>query len=126
MSIQWEKAERALLSAQVLLENGDRNGAVNRAYYSMFYAARSVLVQLDSKFAKFKSHSANISQFSKYLVIERGLHPNFGRWFSFAFKARMAADYKLAGVEMEKARKIVDAAGYFLNATSDYLPDPTS
>ncbi len=125
MSIQWEKAERALISAQVLLQNGDRNGAVNRAYYSMFYTARSALVQIDSNFAKFKSHSGIISQFSKYLVVERGLHPNFGRSYSFAFKARMAADYKLEGVEMEKARKIVDAAGKFLSATSDYLPDST-
>ncbi|TSE26764.1 hypothetical protein Tsedi_00472 [Tepidimonas sediminis] len=34
------KAEVAAASAQALLERGDPDGAVNRAYYAMFDAAR--------------------------------------------------------------------------------------
>ena len=38
-----DKAERALASAQVLLDIGDVDGACNRAYYAMFDAARAAL-----------------------------------------------------------------------------------
>ncbi|MCX7662789.1 MAG: HEPN domain-containing protein [Tepidimonas fonticaldi] len=37
------KAEVAAASAQALLERGDPDGAVNRAYYAMFDAARAML-----------------------------------------------------------------------------------
>jgi uncharacterized protein (UPF0332 family) len=39
-----EKAERALSSAQLLLDSGDNEGACNRAYYSMFDAASAALL----------------------------------------------------------------------------------
>jgi uncharacterized protein (UPF0332 family) len=42
------KAEQAAASARVLLDTGDGDGASNRAYYTMFDAARAVL--LDSGF----------------------------------------------------------------------------
>ena len=37
------KAQAASQSAQVLLERGDTDGAVNRAYYAVFGAARAAL-----------------------------------------------------------------------------------
>jgi uncharacterized protein (UPF0332 family) len=37
------KAWQAGTSARVLLENGDMDGACNRAYYAMFEAARAAL-----------------------------------------------------------------------------------
>ena len=40
------KAERALASARVLLQDGDAEGACNRAYYAMFDAARAALMVL--------------------------------------------------------------------------------
>ena len=36
-------ADRALRSAQTLLDDGDTNGAANRAYYTMHDAARAAL-----------------------------------------------------------------------------------
>ncbi len=38
------KAERAAVSAKLLLEAGDVDGACNRAYYAMFDAARAALL----------------------------------------------------------------------------------
>ena len=37
------KSQRALASAQKLLEDNDGDGACNRAYYAMFDAARAAL-----------------------------------------------------------------------------------
>ena len=39
----WAKAQAASQSAQVLLDRGDTDGAVNRAYYAVFSAARAAL-----------------------------------------------------------------------------------
>jgi len=41
MSALLQKAWRALGSAKLLLSAGDRDGAVNRAYYAMFDAAKA-------------------------------------------------------------------------------------
>jgi uncharacterized protein (UPF0332 family) len=38
-----KRARQAAQSARTLLESGDPNGAVNRAYYAMFYAAHAAL-----------------------------------------------------------------------------------
>ena len=38
------KAERTLAAARVLLDNGDAEGACNRAYYAMFDAAHAALL----------------------------------------------------------------------------------
>jgi uncharacterized protein (UPF0332 family) len=37
------RARQAAQSARTLLESGDPNGAVNRAYYAMFHAAHAAL-----------------------------------------------------------------------------------
>ena len=39
-----QKAERACQSARTLLADNDQDGAVNRAYYAMFDAARGALL----------------------------------------------------------------------------------
>jgi uncharacterized protein (UPF0332 family) len=41
---EWlQKAERALVSARLLLADGDSEGACNRAYYAMFESAQAAL-----------------------------------------------------------------------------------
>ncbi|OZB32613.1 MAG: DNA-binding protein, partial [Ferrovum sp. 34-44-207] len=39
-----DKADRAISSAEVLLLDGDAEGASNRSYYAMFNAARAALI----------------------------------------------------------------------------------
>ena len=47
-------------SARLLLEAGDMNSAVNRAYYAMFDAERAALGSVDAKLLKTKKHAAVI------------------------------------------------------------------
>jgi uncharacterized protein (UPF0332 family) len=42
--VKFFKAVRACISARVLLDLGDVDGACNRAYYAMFDAARAALL----------------------------------------------------------------------------------
>ena len=41
--VYMAKAARALISARILLDSGDTEGACNRAYYAMFDAAHAAL-----------------------------------------------------------------------------------
>lgn len=56
------KAARAALSARVLLDAGDADGASNRAYYAMFDAARAAL--LASGHDVGKTHKGVLNAFS--------------------------------------------------------------
>lgn len=53
-----EQAKQCLVSAKTLLSINDLRGAVNRAYYAVFHAMRSVLILEGKDFAK---HSGVIS-----------------------------------------------------------------
>ena len=56
------QAKQCLVSAKTLLSINDQRGAVNRAYYAVFHAMRSVLILEGKDFAK---HSGVISYFRK-------------------------------------------------------------
>jgi uncharacterized protein (UPF0332 family) len=110
------KAVEAYKAARLLYEHGYPNGAANRAYYSMFNAARAALARLDPALARTRRHATITGRFSKYLVHERGVDPELGRAFNLAFELRMIADYEPEGLEMEDARGLVTFAENFLNA----------
>jgi len=56
-----ESAHKTFDAAKILAENGFWNSAVNRLYYSLFYAVNALLVANE---IPTKSHSATKSQFS--------------------------------------------------------------
>ena len=71
----WAKAQAASQSAQVLLDRGDTDGAVNRAYYAVFGAARAALATVRSNLATSKRHGTIYRRFEKHLVQERDFDP---------------------------------------------------
>ncbi len=60
-----ESAKKTFEAAKVLAENGFWNSAVNRLYYSVFYAVNALLAINE---IQTKSHSATKSQFSLHFV----------------------------------------------------------
>lgn len=64
------KAYRALASAQTLLQDGDNDGACNRARYAMFDAARAAPIAsvAPGPLTGPKTHSGLIAAFSLHLV----------------------------------------------------------
>lgn len=60
-----ERARRSLRSARNILDDGDHDFAMSRAYYAMFYAATAALLSQGIK--RFK-HSGVIAAFGQYLV----------------------------------------------------------
>jgi uncharacterized protein (UPF0332 family) len=61
------RARQAAQSARTLLESGDPNGAVNRAYYAMFHAAHAALEHRGIEIASAK-HGILVARFGEHLA----------------------------------------------------------
>jgi uncharacterized protein (UPF0332 family) len=86
-----ESARKTLEAAKVLSENGFWNSAVNRLYYSVFYAVNALLVLNE---IQTKSHSATKSQFSLHFVKTGRFDKKHGRLLSELFDWRQKGDYE--------------------------------
>jgi uncharacterized protein (UPF0332 family) len=110
------KARRALASAEKLLQDHDRDGACNRAYYAMFDAARAALLASRAPVLPeiAKTHSGLISAFSLHLVKPNLFPVELGRSLNKAEDLRLVADYKGDSIEAEEAQWVVGAARAFV------------
>jgi len=121
VSASWKKAVKAARSARTLLATGDADGAINRAYYAMFTAARVALAAIDPDLAATKSHATVIRRFGKHLVKERGLDVAFGRLFARTDNVRRIADYEAEEITQAEAKGVLDEMDRFLAAVEDFL-----
>ena len=112
------KAERAAVSAKLLLDAGDLDGACNRAYYAMFDAARAALLAsgapIESEVAR--THSGLIAAFSLHMVKSGRVPVELGRTLNRVEQIRLIADYKGDAVESEQAVWAVQQAAVFVKA----------
>ena len=86
-----ESAHKTFEAAKVLAENEFWNSAVNRLYYSLFYAVNALLVINE---IQTKSHSATKSQFSLYFVKTGKFDRKYGKLLSELFDWRQKGDYE--------------------------------
>lgn len=112
-----EKAEQSLRSAELLLGAGDLDGAVNRADYACYDAARGTLeavAGLDTR--EVKSHAGLIRLFNLRIVKE-GLMPlATGRLIGREEQLRLFADYGDGVHERGEAELAVEQAKQFVAA----------
>jgi len=115
-----DRARRSLKSARNLLDDGDHDFAMSRAYYAMFYAATAALLSLEVKRSK---HSGVIAAFGQRLVKSGKFTVEHQRILQDAFMDRTAGDY--AGVfpaRQEVERRLVEADN-FVQSVVDFLKD---
>jgi uncharacterized protein (UPF0332 family) len=125
MSDLWTKAQVAARSALVLLETGDTDGAVNRAYYATFGAARAALASIRRALAQSKRHSTIVRRFRRYVVEERGFDSSLSRaFFSRQSHARWVADYGDDRADADAARAVIGEMNRFLAAVDAFLQRP--
>jgi len=85
-----ESAYQTYNAAKVLSDNGFWNSAINRLYYSLFYAVNALLVFNE---IQTKSHSSTKSQFSLLFVKTGIFDKKYGRLLSELFDWRQKGDY---------------------------------
>lgn len=108
------KAAQAAVSARVLLDSRDADGACNRAYYAMFDAARAALLASGHDIGK--THKGVLNAFSDHLVRNGPLAKEMGRLLKHAETFRYVADYEGGTVDLDDAREMVEQAETFLSA----------
>lgn len=117
----WFKAIRAARTARAALAMGDTDGAVSRAYYAMFDAAKAALESIDPTLAEAKSQDAIIARFGEYVVLGRGLDRDLGRALNSGQDLRHVADYDRTPVSLEEATQTIDRMERLLSAVAELM-----
>jgi uncharacterized protein (UPF0332 family) len=111
------RARQAAQSARTLLESGDPNGAVNRAYYAMFHAAHAALEHRGIEIASSK-HGILVARFGEHLV-KTGLLPRaLGTSLNRTLELRQKADYGSGEVPRADAERSLSEAEAFVTAVT--------
>ncbi len=84
------RVHQALQGAAHLVETGDYEGAVSRAYYAMFHAARTALVRAG---VETRTHKGLLSRFAEHFVKSGRLPRETYTALQRAFGDRLLADY---------------------------------
>ncbi|WP_297516618.1 HEPN domain-containing protein [Thermococcus sp.] len=116
-----ELAEEELSSAQLLLENGRLRDAISRAYYSMFHAAKALLLM---KGINPKKHSGVVRMFGLHFVDEGFIEKVYAKYLTSAFTLRSRADYDVYyAPSQEEAEGVVENAERFLERIKGALEE---
>lgn len=119
ISALLKKARRSLGASKDLMERGDYDFAISRAYYSMFYCAEALLLSKDLKFSK---HSAVISFFGREFIKSGLLSKELYGHLLKGFRERQIGDYEALNLPiLEDSQEICREAEIFLEATKIYL-----
>jgi uncharacterized protein (UPF0332 family) len=85
-----EKASDALASARLELAEGHLGFAINRLYYSCFYAVTALLLTSGKQFAR---HSAVLSEFNRAYVKTGKVDVAWSKFYQKLFDDRQESDY---------------------------------
>jgi len=107
------KAKDLLSQAKLLFDNDKFDGSINRSYYAIVNAIRSLLALLNLDSPK---HSGVLSFFDKYLVKTSILEKEFSKIAHSAFNVRQDNDYEDFYIpSKEEAKKQPEDAEAFLD-----------
>lgn len=117
-----KKAEQALSDAELLLEHGSVEAAINRGYYSVFQAARAALLIKEERPT---THSGVIRRFGYHFVRTKQVSDDIGDVLTTAQSMRGRADYDaVTDLKQEDAVNLVDDAHQFIEIIEKHiLPD---
>jgi len=123
----WQaKALRLARSAHLLLQDGDYDSAVNRAYFAMFAASQAALQSLDPRLLEAKTHESTIRLFGLHVIRAHGLDPEVGRSIGRVRNMRLPADYSMQELTKGDATSAVEQMDQFLSAVAAFLDTRTS
>lgn len=113
------KAHRNLGLARRLVEAGDQDVGVARAYYAMFYLATAMLAVREKSFSK---HSAVIAAFALEFVATDEMSAAHHVALRRGFDLRNLADYAAeSSISVADARAALERASRFVNDAEAWL-----
>jgi uncharacterized protein (UPF0332 family) len=114
-----EKADKKLKAARRLLETGDYEDAVSRAYYAVYHAAQSLLL---SEGEKAETHKGVVTLFGLLFVKTGKFKKNLGKYLANLKDDRESSDYEVFSyIDKETAETAVMEAEEFIRESKRYL-----
>ncbi len=90
IAYRMEKSKEAIKAAEIMLENNMLTFAMNRIYYSMFYAVQSLLASDSVSFSK---HGQVKGYFNRKWIKSGKFSKTLGQLYNKAFEYRQKFDY---------------------------------
>ncbi|MEW6408649.1 MAG: HEPN domain-containing protein [Nitrospirota bacterium] len=116
---EFERAEKALRAAQILLKDDLLEDAISRAYYAILHAAKAVLLVEN---INVESHRAVKRLLGQHLIQTGRIDAKYSRILAEEQDDRYLADYDVIfSPERERVQQRVEDAVVFLNAMKSYL-----
>jgi uncharacterized protein (UPF0332 family) len=116
---RMEQAHETLREAEILLNESALRGAINRAYYAMFYA---LLALLATKRLGTSKHSGALALFDREFVKTGVFSRELSRALRLAFERRQTHDYgEMTQVNRQVAEETLTDARAFVAAIESHL-----
>jgi uncharacterized protein (UPF0332 family) len=113
ISYRMEKSKEAIKAAEIMLQNDMLTFAMNRVYYSMFYAVQSLLASDGVTFSK---HGQIKGYFNRKWINSGKFPKTLGQLYSKAFEYRQKFDYiDFATAERDMVSEYIEKAKEFHN-----------
>lgn len=115
----WNRAWDAWRAAKRDFQADAYPFAINRLYYSVFYAASALLLQSGHSFSK---HSGVRSAFHKHLIRTQILEEAWGKFYDRLFEDRQEGDYvEFTRFDRSYVQEQIDRTEQFLKQVEPFL-----
>lgn len=85
-----QRAKETILEAEMLIQNGFFNAAVNRLYYACYYSVNALLVK---QRITAQTHAGVKQMFGLNFIVTGKLPSKLGRFYNQLFNDRITGDY---------------------------------
>ena len=118
------KSRETLSEAILLIEHAYWNAAINRLYYSCYYAVTALLLNSE---LQTKTHSGTRQMFGLHYVSKGIIHADSGRLYSELFSKRQAGDYEdMIDNSEEDVKSLVSPTRAFIDEIESILLQGTN
>lgn len=90
VSYRMQRAKDTLNEADVLVNDGYYNAAINRLYYACYYAVIALLVKNN---IPAQTHHGVKQMFGMHFILTKRIPNKYSRFYSQLFNDRMSGDY---------------------------------
>ncbi len=119
LQYRLDRANESLKAAELLIDNELLIPAMNRIYYSMFYAVGALLVLRDANFSK---HGQVKGFFNREFIKTEIFPVKFGKLFNTVFEYRQKYDYvDLIYPDDEMLSDYLSEAQSFIDTVSSFI-----
>jgi len=122
IKLWMDKAVESLASAELELNEGHTNFAVNRLYYACFYSVTALLLRDGRQFTK---HSAVRSEFSRTYIKSNRIDVKWNKFYQKLFEDRQEGDYiPTASFEQAEVSASIQQAHEFIDLIRNLINNP--